>query len=288
MKKVVVGLLIVFAYLAAYLYININVSGLVALVGSLDLFFDAALLRDIPAMLEAVNSRSLSGYVLIVSMILSSVIFVLFTLMVNYKNLRKPGWFKGFKGLDLVFTLSFAVGCALLMAFLLIYIFPDFINSMPVEVQEVFASMAATSPWLMLLTVGVFAPVAEEVLFRGAIFNVLKNRINAGVAIVVSAVLFAAFHMNWYQASYALVLGLVLGLIAYKSGSLILPIIFHMVYNILVSLPELLPKSLMDFLFIESYVFPVLGLLFFNAGLVYFLGRKVDVEESPVGDEVLS
>ena len=42
MKKVVVGLLIVFAYLAAYLYININVSGLVALVGSLDLFFDAA------------------------------------------------------------------------------------------------------------------------------------------------------------------------------------------------------------------------------------------------------
>ena len=200
--------------------------------------------------------------------------FIILVLLFNRRSLKKTGWFTGFKKIDLIFIVIFAVGCAILVSFLLGYIFPEFINTMPVKQQRVFTSLGEVNPLLVIFTIGVISPLVEEVLFRGAIYNTLRVRINPTLAILLSALLFGAFHMNLFQGSYATILGLVIGIIIYKSGSLILPIIFHIVYNILVSIPDMIPEEVMNFLFIRTFILPIAGLLLFNAALVYFLQKK--------------
>lgn len=281
MKKGFIGILIVLAYMAAYLYLSMNVSSFVSLIGSLDLFFKPEYLQNIESLIEAITNRALSGYSVIWTLLITNIGFIIFVLLLNRKSLKKTGWFTSFKKIDLVFTVIFAVGCAILVSFLLGYIFPEFINTMPVEQQRVFASLSEVNPLLVIFTVGVISPLAEEVLFRGAIYNTLRVRINPAVAILLSAILFGAFHMNLFQGSYATILGLAMGIIIYKSGSLVLPIIFHIVYNILVSIPDMIPAEVMSFLFVRTFILPIIGLLLFNAALVYFLQKGKEPEDLP-------
>ena len=48
---------------------------------------------------------------------------------------------------------------------------------------------------------------------------------------LMQAVLFGIFHMNWIQGIYAFVLGLVLGWICEKGGSIYFSMFFHILFN---------------------------------------------------------
>jgi phosphoglycolate phosphatase len=63
-----------------------------------------------------------------------------------------------------------------------------------------------------LICYGLITPVAEEVLFRGILFNTLRRRMPLKLAVVVSALCFGAYHMNTVQGIYGFLMGL---LIAY-------------------------------------------------------------------------
>lgn len=88
---------------------------------------------------------------------------------------------------------------------------------------------------LVVVTV-VFAPFFEEYLFRGLIFDALRNRFSAFVSISASAVVFMAFHLieysdYWVGMSAILLLGFLLGLLRLSSRSILCPIICHASYN---------------------------------------------------------
>lgn len=84
---------------------------------------------------------------------------------------------------------------------------------------------------LMLLTV-----VAEEVLFRGLLLDALRPRLGRR-AVVVSAGLYALANLGsgtWVLPVMALLLGLLWGALAERSGGLSVPLWCHLVWDVLV------------------------------------------------------
>lgn len=109
---------------------------------------------------------------------------------------------------------------------------------MPQEMEALLTEMMRNR-W-GYLAVGILAPLAEEVVFRGAILRVLLNMCKsreqgAGLwawgAIVVSALIFGAVHGNVQQFVHATIIGILIGWMYYRTGSIIPGIVFHWVNN---------------------------------------------------------
>lgn len=82
----------------------------------------------------------------------------------------------------------------------------------------------------IILLVCVIAPVIEEFIFRGVLIKVFSKK-GQVFAIVASALLFSLTHGNIPQAAGAFLLGIMFGIIAIKTKSLLAPIILHVVNN---------------------------------------------------------
>ncbi|MEG0852224.1 MAG: type II CAAX endopeptidase family protein [Angelakisella sp.] len=83
---------------------------------------------------------------------------------------------------------------------------------------------------LTFISVAVLPAILEELLFRGVLLQPLR-RYGDRVAIVLSALLFAFCHPVLPQFINAFIVGLCLGLFAVRSGSLVVPMLIHLVYN---------------------------------------------------------
>ena len=83
----------------------------------------------------------------------------------------------------------------------------------------------------ILLAGAVIAPVCEEFLFRGFFYAVLKRYIGPVASAVFTAALFAAVHLNVSALPSLFILALCL-IVAYEaSGSLLVPVTMHAVFN---------------------------------------------------------
>ena len=82
------------------------------------------------------------------------------------------------------------------------------------------------------VAVGLLAPVAEEMVFRGAILrSLLRTMRNHWVAIAVSALLFALAHGNPAQMPHALLVGLLLGWMYCRTDSIVPGVAYHWANN---------------------------------------------------------
>jgi membrane protease YdiL (CAAX protease family) len=85
-----------------------------------------------------------------------------------------------------------------------------------------------------LLMIGVLAAVGEELIFRGLLQGLLtKVMRNVHVAIIITAVLFSAFHFQFFSFLPRLVLGIILGYLMLQGRSIWFPITAHFVNNAL-------------------------------------------------------
>lgn len=85
--------------------------------------------------------------------------------------------------------------------------------------------------WLSLLTTAILAPFFEEWLCRGMVLRGLLKNTNPTIAILTSAAFFAFIHFNLWQAIPAFILGCLLGLVYYKTGSLKATMLMHCANN---------------------------------------------------------
>ena len=92
--------------------------------------------------------------------------------------------------------------------------------------------VAGQPVWLQFLTIGILAPIAEELVFRGLIFARLKEWMKPWLAMILSALIFGAYHGNIVQFVYAFFMGLILALIYYRTGTLFTCIAAHVVANL--------------------------------------------------------
>lgn len=88
------------------------------------------------------------------------------------------------------------------------------------------------APVMSFLQVCIIAPVIEEILMRGFVLDGLKNKYGVGVALLLSALLFAILHFNMVQTLSAFVCGIILGLLYLKTNSIPCCIIAHCGYNL--------------------------------------------------------
>ena len=102
------------------------------------------------------------------------------------------------------------------------------------EVMRIFESETAAARRIpIILLAVVIAPVAEEVAFRGYLYGVIKRYFGAVPALVLSGILFALIHLNLPSFFPLLVLGWVFALAYELSGSLLVPMTMHALFNAL-------------------------------------------------------
>lgn len=82
-----------------------------------------------------------------------------------------------------------------------------------------------------LLVVAFLPAVCEELLFRGVIYKGLENKKKPKQAILISSILFGIMHLELIRIPITALLGLSMGYLVYKTGSILLPMLFHLLNN---------------------------------------------------------
>ncbi|WP_278379272.1 CPBP family intramembrane glutamic endopeptidase [Chryseobacterium arthrosphaerae] len=130
-------------------------------------------------------------------------------------------------------------------------------------------------PVTMLIMTVIMASIFEEIIFRGII---QKGLINKGVkpwkAILYASVIFGIVHGNPWQFISAVMLGYVLGLVYYKTKSLLVPMLLHGFNNFTLSLLVIYGKneSFAKVFNVSEWVILAIGIVLFS--LFYYLFMK--------------
>ena len=100
--------------------------------------------------------------------------------------------------------------------------------------------------WYVLLAFAVAPAICEEIAFRGFVLSGFNRNGRAGLAIVLSSLAFGVMHMIPQQVFNATILGLLLGLLAIRSGSIFPCMLFHMIFNSLLVMHGRLSEASKD------------------------------------------
>lgn len=101
---------------------------------------------------------------------------------------------------------------------------------------------SVSSVWLLIFAMVIVAPIYEELIFRGILWSAIAEQFTsppdteyrgAIVASLVTSLIFAVIHLQYgiYEISTIVVLALLFCYARIKSGSLILPILLHIINN---------------------------------------------------------
>lgn len=84
---------------------------------------------------------------------------------------------------------------------------------------------------LMLFYAVIMAPLGEEIAFRGVTMRLARQSLPFFFANLLQAFLFGVMHGNWMQGCYAFALGILLGYVCEKGGSIYYSILLHFLFN---------------------------------------------------------
>ena len=82
-----------------------------------------------------------------------------------------------------------------------------------------------------ILLYGIISPLAEEVVFRGLVYNRMRRDMGVYAAIIISSLLFGLYHFNIVQGIYGVLMALVIAWIYERYGGFIYPCLIHMGAN---------------------------------------------------------
>ncbi len=94
---------------------------------------------------------------------------------------------------------------------------------------------AAAIP-VALIVYGIIGPIVEEIIFRGVIYNRMKANNKAITAVIVSALVFAVYHLNPVQGIYAFIMGCMIAGLYEVFGHFLVPVCVHVGCNVFVYL----------------------------------------------------
>jgi membrane protease YdiL (CAAX protease family) len=115
----------------------------------------------------------------------------------------------------------------------LMQLFPDSFSTDDISQRATDLTNTAPGAWVIVLifVVVVGAPIVEEIVYRGAVQTLLQRTAGTAVAVIGTAVLFAAIHMSLIEFPGLFAFALVLGYTRLRSDTLGLPIVTHMAFN---------------------------------------------------------
>lgn len=101
----------------------------------------------------------------------------------------------------------------------------------PEGVRQVTEGIQGVRALQTLAVLGILAPLAEELVFRGLLYGWLAGRWSNLVAFVISSLAFAAAHTEPVHILLVLPLGFWFGWVRWRTGSLVPTIVAHMINN---------------------------------------------------------
>ncbi len=96
------------------------------------------------------------------------------------------------------------------------------------------APRALPTALLALLALGAVVPLAEELLFRGLLFGALESRVSPPMTVGITAMIFGIYHGQPGPVAACTVMGLILGWIRLRTGSIWPTVTIHAANNLLV------------------------------------------------------
>lgn len=160
------------------------------------------------------------------------------------------------------------------------------------QIEFLLSRNTTTDLLINLVVVAVFAGVGEELLFRGVLQRLLIRIFKSPLAgIIVVAFVFSAIHFQFFGFLPRFILGIVLGLIYWYSGSLWPAIIAHFVYDAVAVIavhfnPELLTNTEAT-LFTDhiSWIYAVISLVLMSAIIWYMKVQSNNTYEKVYADD---
>ena len=88
-----------------------------------------------------------------------------------------------------------------------------------------------SSYFMLIITTAIIAPISEEFMHRGVVYNRFKRICPPVLAAIISSIIFGIIHMNFVQGPYAFLVGLAAVYVYERYKSIIAPIILHVTAN---------------------------------------------------------
>lgn len=140
---------------------------------------------------------------------------------------RMPSAYK--KDIGILFLLGAFAALGINILFALLHFTESFESYEQVAEQQFSLPLFAG-----IVLYGIISPVAEEIVFRGLVYNRLRRQYSLKIALAGSSLLFGLYHGNAVQALYGFILGLLIAVLYEKYGSFFVPVILHSAANICV------------------------------------------------------
>jgi len=150
-------------------------------------------------------------------------------------------------------------------------VFPEYIDFISMIIMQ-------DSIILTILSFGIIVPIFEEIMYRGIIFNLLRENMPITAALIIQALIFAIMHMNMLQGIYTFVGGLIIGLAYHWTKSLWVPIIIHVSWNT----SSLIVYNLITEATTTAFNFAVIiaAIILITFSLLYFRQKNIKKEEA--------
>ncbi len=136
---------------------------------------------------------------------------------------------------------------------------------------------------LNMFYIMILGPVAEEMIFRGAIYRRLEFSYGYIYANIIQAVLFGVYHGNLVQGITAFFMGLFLGVVLKKTESILPAIIIHMLGNVtsiglsIFSKYGMISVNTKNTIVLIMFIMSWIGAV---SSLIYFMKDKKSFEEN--------
>ncbi|MCB9503014.1 MAG: CPBP family intramembrane metalloprotease [Deferribacteres bacterium] len=195
---------------------------------------------------------------------------------VQKKNLPLKLAFRFNKTNSKVVLLSFFMGFPLTLIFEEINLLIDTFIPMPEDIVTLYAQIFtanSVSEWLFLLiTVVLFAGVFEEAIFRGLLQQVLEHDLDVTRAVLTTAFVFAFMHGNPFAVVQIVFLGVIIGVLAWRSDSVWPAVIVHATHNFISIVLVNTSEENLAFLNWHGHINP--AFLFIAIAFLYYLIRE--------------
>jgi len=221
-------------------------------------------LESVVSFLRA-NSLAVSTVIKVISMLVACGVLIPAFLQETPVFTMPKGYGKDFPAL-LILGATAAIGVNVIFSLLKI-------TSSSEAYTQVANNQFSLPVWAGILVYGIVSPVAEEIVFRGLVYNRMRRQFPFWVAFVGSAFFFGIYHGNWVQAAYGFILGLMITWMYERYGSFLVPVLLHSAANSCVYLCMQIPV-------LKEFVMSMAGLVIIwitmGLAMLYILRKKKD------------
>ncbi len=161
---------------------------------------------------------------------LSSAIVLLSVYFINRWKWRESGFLRLPAGKGAYLPFGAALGVLASAALNILLTLLDALRFFP-DYEEIMDIAMEGSPFFLVISMVILAPLVEEFIFRGLIMEHLRTKMKLPLAILISSAVFGVIHLNLLQGLYAALLGVVMALICVRAGTIWASVCAHAGFN---------------------------------------------------------